>query len=95
MSDTDYAFAKGDVVRLRATPEIAGQVVSEEDWGGRYAVRLQGSIDVEWFEVEELEFVPLPPAVAAAMRAADSNVVQVDFTKRTKLTKTSKTGGAA
>jgi hypothetical protein len=49
------AFYRGDLVRVRMTPEVVGQVIGERDWGKSYAVRLGGSTETEWFEDVELE----------------------------------------
>ena len=49
------AFYRGDLVRVRMTQEIVGQVVDESGWGASYAVRLGGSTEVHWFEDVELE----------------------------------------
>lgn len=49
------AFYRGDLVRVRMTPEIVGQVVDEIGWGKSYKVRLGGSTEFEWFEDVELE----------------------------------------
>jgi hypothetical protein len=49
------AFYRGDLVRVRMTPEIVGQVIAERDWGKSYGVRLGGSTDTEWFEDVEIE----------------------------------------
>lgn len=87
-------YERGDVVRLRVTPQIAGQVVGEMDWGRRYLVRLHGSIDEEWFDVVELEFYPVPPAAAAAAAVPEKGVV-IDFTKAKELRANTKTRGAA
>lgn len=82
------AYAKGDLVRLRLQPKIAGQVVAEEEWGARFGVRLYGGIDVEWFEAEELEFYPVREAKA---QTADV----INFTRAREMRANSKTKGAA
>lgn len=48
-------FARGELVRVRMTPEIVGQVVGQQDWGASYLVRLAGSTEAHWFEDVELE----------------------------------------
>lgn len=59
MSHTKFsehkAFYRGDLVRVRMTQEIVGQIVDERGWGKSYAVRLGGSTETEWFEDVELE----------------------------------------
>ncbi len=48
-------FARGELVRVRMTPEIVGQVIGQRDWGSQYLVRLGGSTESYWFEDVELE----------------------------------------
>lgn len=84
-------FERGDIVRLRLSPRISGQVVGEMDWGRRYLVRLYDSIDEEWFDAVELEFYPVPPIANAAALTADV----IDFTKARELRAKTKTRGAA
>lgn len=86
-------FEKGDIVRLRVTPQIAGQVIGESDWGQRYLIRLNGSIEEVWFDDVELEFYPVPPTANAAAAAPES--VIIDFTKAKELRANTKTRGAA
>ena len=78
-------YERGDIVRLRVTPAIAGQIIGEEDWGARYAVRLSGSVEVEWFENVEIEPV--------WVEEPQTNVV--DFTRAKKLHANTKTEGEA
>ena len=59
MQHTKYsehkAFYRGDLVRVRMTPEIVGQVVDESGWGRLYLIRMGGSSDCCWFQDVELE----------------------------------------
>lgn len=48
-------FTRGELVRIRMTPEIVGQVIGQKDWGASYLVRLAGSTEAYWFEDVELE----------------------------------------
>lgn len=48
-------FARGELVRVRMTPELVGQVIGQKDWGASYLVRLAGSTEAYWFEDVELE----------------------------------------
>lgn len=48
-------FARGELVRVRMTPELVGQVVGQKNWGASYLVRLGGSTEAYWFEDVELE----------------------------------------
>ncbi|WP_312412039.1 hypothetical protein [Shinella sp.] len=48
-------FTRGELVRVRMTPEIVGQVIGQKDWGATYLVRLGGSTEAHWFEDVELE----------------------------------------
>ncbi|RVO41328.1 hypothetical protein CN093_08670 [Sinorhizobium meliloti] len=48
-------FSRGELVRIRMTPEIVGQVIGVRDWGERYLVRLGGSTEAHWFEDVEIE----------------------------------------
>lgn len=59
-------FSKGDVVRSRMTPSIAGQVIGERNWGDAYIIRFINSDEVGEFNAVELELYPVPPQVAAA-----------------------------
>lgn len=59
-------FSKGDVVRSRMTPAIAGQVIGERNWGDSYIIRFINSDEVGEFNAVELELYPVPPHVAAA-----------------------------
>lgn len=88
-------YGRGDIVRMRATPEVAGQIVGEEEWGARYAVRLAGSTDVEWFENVEIEPVPLSKEAEARIRILDDADNIIDFTRERKLRANTKTKGAA
>ncbi len=49
------AFYRGDLVRVRMTPEIVGQVIGENNWGETYLVRLGGSTEINVFHDVELE----------------------------------------
>ena len=60
----DYkTFLRGDLVRVRMTPEVVGQVIGQMDWGRSYHVRLGGSTESCWFSDVELE--PYKPKNAA------------------------------
>lgn len=48
-------FARGELVRVRMTPEIVGQVIGQKDWGAAYLVRVACSTETYWFEDVELE----------------------------------------
>ncbi len=87
-------FERGDIVRLRVTPQVAGQVIGEEDWGRSYLIRLHGCIEEVWFDAVELEFYPVPPtANASAVDPATADII--DFTQAKKLRANTKTRGAA
>jgi len=49
------AFERGELVRVRMTPEIVGQVIGQKNWGESYLVRIGMSTDTEWFADVELE----------------------------------------
>lgn len=59
MDHTKYseheAFYRGDLVRVRMTPEIVGQVIDEAGWGKQYLIRYGGSSDCCWYQDVELE----------------------------------------
>lgn len=48
-------FDRGELVRVRMTPEIVGQVIGQRNWGESYLVRLGGTTEQYWFEDVELE----------------------------------------
>ncbi|WP_271025320.1 hypothetical protein [Rhizobium sp. RCAM05973] len=48
-------FTRGELVRVRMTPEIVGQVIGQRNWGESYLVRLGGSTEAHWFKDVELE----------------------------------------
>lgn len=48
-------FSRGELVRVRMTPEIVGQVIGQRDWGAQYLIRLGGTTEAHWFEDVEIE----------------------------------------
>lgn len=48
-------FSRGELVRVRMTPDLVGQVIGQRDWGGQYLIRLGGTTEAHWFEDVELE----------------------------------------
>lgn len=48
-------FERGELVRLRSTPSVTGQVIGEQNWGKTYLVRLSDSFEPISFEDVELE----------------------------------------
>lgn len=93
-ADHDDFISIGDVVEHRMNTDVFGIVVAYE--GSLLHVRLSPSLALVKFHefelrlVEDDEYVPDPKEAPIG-----ENVIPVDFTKRTKLTKNSKTGGAA
>jgi len=48
-------FDRGELVRVRMTPEVVGQVIGEKDWGKSFLIRYGGAEEMCWYENIELE----------------------------------------
>lgn len=86
-------FNFGDEVRNRQNPHLTGVVIGDRNWGSEYQVRLADGASTIWwhgFEIEHDE-----EATPLAKEDDDTNVVQVDFTKRRVITPETNTEGAA
>ncbi|MFU0504158.1 hypothetical protein [Pseudaminobacter sp. NGMCC 1.201702] len=93
-SNTDDDFIGiGDVVEHRMNTDVFGVVIGFE--GSLLHVRLSPSLVVAKFHEFELRMVEDDEYEPEPKEAEPSNVIKVDFTKRVKLDKNTKTGGAA
>lgn len=95
-ADVKIDFDRGELVRVRMTPEVVGQVIGEKDWGKSFLIRYGGAEDVCWYENVELEtYLPAdaksgfghddePPKSTNKPRAVRPNVVEIAEFRRAK-----------
>lgn len=101
MSDAAHCdcecFEYGDFVRSRQNPHLTGQIIGNRNWNTEYEVRLADGLTKTWWHAIEIEHDPYayPPEAAEADAPVAANVVEVDFTKRRRMTAATQTEGAA
>ena len=87
-------FGEGDWVECKLNPDQFGIIINETAFGRYYEVQLAGTMEVKTFHWATLAHLPKKDPPPSAVFDG-TNVVRVDFTKKTRLRPDSDTKGAA